>query len=482
MLSSPSSEEANGARLSPLTDLLPLLNCPVCRHPESQLTAGVGRLRCEQCGSPFPVFGHGDTPVPWLFDHAQNVLEEWQARYAGFIDNNESEQTRLRSALDESGLSRLSRERLTSLLTARQLHTRQIDELLEALIPGGLGQPACPALTTTKIPQHQGLLSYYSNVFRDWAWNTDERQALFDCFAGLLPETTQSECRLLTLGAGAGWLPYQLHRAMAPRLSIALDINPLLIAVATHVTQGDSVALYEFPLAPQSGASNAVMQECAAEAPLEGDFFWLLADALNPPFAAQSFDMVFTPWLIDILPEDLRYFLPRVNRLLPIGGSWLNTGTLAFFHASAASCYSEAELLELMESAGFRICDISRNQVPYLQSPWSGHGRTERVLSFRAEKVADVADSPEFKLLPDWLVDTNLAVPDAVELGVQASSHLFQSHVLGAIDGRRSIAEISRLLAQHYQLQPDHALTAVQRLLAKHHEDARTSAAWIESI
>lgn len=452
-----------------------------------------GMLRCSRCEIAFPTFQSGVTSIPWLFDRPSNVLEEWRARYAGFLEANRVEQVRLGAALEEPGLGRLARERITNLLRARQLHTKQVIGLLEPLMGGQLDKPATPELATTKTPQHQGLLSYYSNIFRDWAWNTEERQALFSCFAELLPELEPEsdqkpdsvprlgDARLLTLGAGAGWLPYELHRLLRPRLSVAVDINPLLTAVANRVTQGDGVALYEFPLAPRDGASGAVLQECSAVEPLEGRFFWLLADAINPPFAPQCFDMVFTPWLIDILPEDLKTFLPRLNRLLPVGGLWLNTGTLAFFHAAASWRYSEAELTELIEASGFRICELSHRTVPYLQSPWSGHGRTEQVLSFRAEKVAEVPSSPDFKLLPDCLTSTTVSIPNGDGLAVRASSHLFKAQVLGAIDGSRSISEISALLAQHYQLPLDQAVAAVQRLLVEIHEDSLTGNEWLDS-
>ena len=290
------------------------------------------------------------------------------------------------------------------------------------------------------------------------------------------------EARVLTLGAGAGWLPCELHRVLRPELSVALDINPLLIAVANRVTQGDGVALYEFPLAPRDGASGAVLQECSAAEELAGRFVWLLADAINPPFAPQSFDLVFTPWLIDVLPEDLRTFLLRLNRLLPLGGQWLNTGTLAFFHSAASWCYSEAELFELVESCGFRIDELSHHNVPYLQSPWSGHGRTEQVLSFRAEKVAEVAEASRFKLLPDCLTNTALPLPTNDALAMQASVHLFKTQVLSAIDGARSIAEIGALLANQYQIPLDQAVAAVQGLLVEVHEDARTGKAWLNSM
>ena len=80
---------------------------------------------------------------------------------------------------------------------------------------------------------------------------------------------------------------------------------------------------YEFPLVPIDEANVAVLQECAApEAITDDSLRFVLGDATSAPFAPQSFDIVMTPWLIDILPHDLRLFMPQVNRLLPQNGLW----------------------------------------------------------------------------------------------------------------------------------------------------------------
>ena len=46
----------------------------------------------------------------------------------------------------------------------------------------------------------------------------------------------------------------------------------------------------------------------------------MLADALRPPFARESFDTVITPWLVDIVSEEFALLARRVNGLLRKGG------------------------------------------------------------------------------------------------------------------------------------------------------------------
>jgi len=62
------------------------------------------------------------------------------------------------------------------------------------------------------------------------------------------------------------------------------------------------------------------------------EFHFVLADVLRAPFADHAFDTVVTPWLIDIVSDDLPVFAARINRLLKPGGRWLNFGSLAFDH------------------------------------------------------------------------------------------------------------------------------------------------------
>ncbi len=63
--------------------------------------------------------------------------------------------------------------------------------------------------------------------------------------------------KVLVLGAGAGRLAYDLHMRTTAALTAVLDFNPLLLIVAERVTRGDSLELYEFPLAPRGDGGAA---------------------------------------------------------------------------------------------------------------------------------------------------------------------------------------------------------------------------------
>ena len=428
-------------------------------------------LACAGCATEFPVHLNGEAPVPWLYADPLNARREWQARFNGFTEFNATEQKRLRSALGDPSISAAGRDRVHALLEAREVHHSQVTALLEPMGLNAASAGSVPAMASSaKVPQHQGLSSYYANIFRDWAWQNGEHEGLLEALESVLPRSRLPFARALTLGAGAGRLPYDFHIRHQPELSVALDINPLLTAVAARVASGETVPMVEFPIAPFDG-HYAVAQDCRApiaDSPGEkshDNLLFMLADGMTPPFRPASFDAVITPWLIDIMPQDLRTFIPRINRLLEHDGVWMNTGTCAFFHGAAARCYSEEEVVALVENNGFELLSVTHCTLPYLKSPFSGHGRTERIFSFSARKIADVEVGAAYQFLPTWLTDTDCPMPENQAFTVTSANHLLKAQVLGAIDGQRSVDELGALVAKQYGLQVEEAVAAVQRIV-----------------
>ena len=87
-----------------------------------------------------------------------------------------------------------------------------------------------------------------------------------------------------------------------------------------------------------------VLRTLSAPEAVDEDFHLVLADALRPPFPEESFDTVVTPWLIDIISEDLPVFSARINRLLKSEGRWVNFGSLAFSSHEQTRRYSPEEV------------------------------------------------------------------------------------------------------------------------------------------
>lgn len=445
-----------------------LLACPACAASAVSLSRRDGTLACSECALKFPVSQTDGAQLPWLFAEPTATRLDWKARYHGFLHANSLELERLRKAREDRQCSTTGRQRITRLLQAREQHRNQVCAILEPLDLDGIDWPAdATDLLHGKLPRTQGLSSYKDNVFRDWSWENGENEALLAAIGNVTAAVPDAFAgSVLTLGAGACRLPYDIHRRNSTSLSVALDLNPLLLQVASRVILGNTIPLWEFPVAPLSANSFAVLRECAAPAPLSsGKFCFVLGDALNPPFVQGSFDTVITPWLIDIIPQDLRSFIPRVNQCIKTGGIWVNAGSLAFFHKNEAWRYSQEETLELIEESGFEVIAAERETIPYLQSPDSSYARFENMFSFAARKVRDVEVSPPAPYLPPWALDSSLAVPSATENAVSSSNHLLKAQVLASVDGKRTIRQIGRIISRQYGLGKRETIHAVTRIL-----------------
>ena len=96
--------------------------------------------------------------------------------------------------------SKTAAARIELIREAKETQRRQIFELLAPL---GLDAPrSSPALDRSGL-LHGGCrgskasLSYYDNVFRDWAWENGENERLLDCIARVLqaaPDYRPARC------------------------------------------------------------------------------------------------------------------------------------------------------------------------------------------------------------------------------------------------------------------------------------------------
>jgi len=252
-----------------------------------------------------------------------------------------------------------------------------------------------------------------------------------------------------------------------------MDFNPLLMLVASEMAQGKRLSMYEFPIAPKSLEDDAVLRKLSAPEAAGDDFHLVLGDALRAPFAAGSFDTVVTPWLIDIITEDLPVFAARINRLLKEDGRWVNFGSLAFADPSRARRYSPEEAKAIVGEAGFSDPYVSQATIPYMCSPASRHGRQERVFSFCTYKQREAAQPPRHKALPDWLVTGKEPVPLTQSFRTQAMTTQIYSFIMSLIDGRRSIEDMAKILEQQKLMSRQEAVPAIRSFLMRMHDDSQ---------
>jgi hypothetical protein len=273
------------------------------------------------------------------------------------------------------------------------------------------------------------------------------------------------------LGAGAGRLGYDLHMRTAAPLTAVLDFNPLLLIIADRVTRGETLELYEFPLAPRGDA--AVLRSLSAPAPARAGLVHVLADAHRPPFRRGTFDTVVTPWLIDILPERFDALCARINALLRADGRWLNFGSLSFHDPDPALRYGLDECRAALEEHGFGDVTVLEREIPYLSSPASRHARREHIVSWSARKRRDAKKVPRYHALPEWLVRGTDPVPLGESFSSQAAATRIHAFLMTLIDGRRSIKDMAKLVVDQRLMTAEEAEPAIRSFLIKMHDDSR---------
>ncbi|HLT92244.1 MAG TPA: class I SAM-dependent methyltransferase [Woeseiaceae bacterium] len=445
--------------------LVDLLACPRCdRHP---LASGEGGWRCPACKTGFGAL----RGLPWLFAEPAAARGEWRNRLHLELSRLARDAQSLREELAAGTLRPLTRQRLEKLLTATEAQRRALVELLAPLdvTPDDAVLESHLALRT-RLPLDQGLNTYYANVHRDWCWGEAENAAALAEIRAFVPQAAGD---VLVPGAGAGRLAFDLHHALGPARTVAVDFNPLLALVAATVTRGDALELYEFPIAPRTLEDVAVARRLAAPHPARDGFHLVLADVLRPPFRPGAFDLVVTPWLIDIVTEDFPVFAARINRLLKTGGRWVNSGSLAFDAPERARRYGPEEVLAILEETGFGEAATSESVLPYMCSPASRHGRREQVFTFAAVKTGEAPAPSRHKALPDWLVTGKEPVPLLADFRTQAMTTRIYAFLMSLIDGRRTIEDMAALMEKEKLMPRADAVPAIRRFLTRMYDDSR---------
>lgn len=451
----------------PVNDrLTELTACPRC--DKSPLGATKDGLRCGACKTDFPTLDG----IPWLFAEPDASLGEWRNRLHFALQQLAQEAQRIKSELIAEDLPALTRQRLEQQMKAADKHRAMLRQVLTPLdIQSSQASYESHLALRTRLPADQGIHTYYANVHRDWSWGDEENDASLAILEKALDGRTPGDT--LVLGAGACRLAYDMHRKLETARTVAVDFNPLLLLVAKSVMAGDTPLLYEFPLAPKSIEDYAVLRKLSAPEPVPDDFHFVLCDVLRPPFASGAFDTVVTPWIIDIVNEDLRTQAARINSLLKDGGTWLNFGSLAFDHPVRARRFSAEETAAIVENSGFEAPFVHDDDIPYMCSPSSRHARRETVFSFAATKNEAVDPPSRHRALPDWIVTGKEPVPLTASFRSQALSTQVYSYIMSLIDGRRTIGDMAKILEQQKLMTKEEAVPAIRTFLTRMYDDSQ---------
>jgi hypothetical protein len=325
------------------------LICPRC---ESQL-APEAQLSCSSCGLLFPQL----EGIPILVAKPQEYLGVWAQQFRNFIVRQQQAIQHEQKMITSPGCYPPMRERLKNAVTARAANLQTIADIMTPLRDVSQGIAPSPAVSST------GQFSNLMYLLRDWAWETGEPQMMCDKVKEMLPANLAVES-LLVLGAGGCGESYLLHEHYQSPLTVSVEIDPFKLLAASRILSGKSISLYQILQNNVRDARGHVSHwELRAPRVPQGDFLFLLADARNLPLRPRSFHVVFTPFLIDAIGEDLRTLASRIYHVVQTNGLWVNFGVMTFPPEIA---YTGEEVLSIVEDAGFTILNHGYTTKPHV--------------------------------------------------------------------------------------------------------------------
>ncbi len=439
-------------------DLLELLVCPagggaLCLRDQVLVGGDESRV--------YPIVNN----VPWLLPNPGNSLSDWSAKLNHFNQVLLSEITTLEK---ESRHARdATRARLELLLRGKRAFIRRVSELLYPVVSAKAASKAAYDALRDRAPQLQNLLSYEANLYRDWVWGEEENALTAQIVDARLGDRACE--KIVVLGAGAGRLALDIHKMRQPKITVATDINPLLVMAAEYLLSGQSMAMYEFPLQPRKTEFVAVEHRIEGETKPD-NFHFVFSDANKPCFKPGAFDVVLTPWLIDIQPLELGRFLKQLNQYLPEGGTWVNFGSLVFNQKREALCYSVEEVRGIAKAQGFSVEDLHEHEIPYLKSPYNAGYRVERVWSWSARKVSHVNAVKSPQVLPTWLLDGRQPLPMADYFRQFSHTHRIYAQLAAEVDGKTSLNKIARKFARQNHMDEQEAVQLVKNFFIDLHQ------------
>ncbi len=430
------------------------LLCPVCgtqavAAEDAQLNPS--NLHCTTCGTEHFAIDN----ILCLFPNGVHHKTLWQHQLGTMQAQGAAGLAQLQEAASRHDLTSTSRQRIADLFHALK-HSQT--NVLSLLTRAGLEPIQEPGLQQMELGD---LAEYYDLILRDWAWGqapngyypSGENRAALERLLPLLPAELASPASMLVLGAGAGRLSWDLHVELDSQCTIAFDSNPLLLLVADHLIRDQQPLNFsETRMFPQVNQPITHYWDLTPpEDPSNKRHAWfpLAGDVWSAPFKPASFDLIITPWFIDVTGGDVRDLIGTIQRLLKPGGLWINSGPLLFTrHLPLQLKYQNTEILEFLDFCGFDLLNERLDSIAHLASPIEVRARIEQVWSFCArapnhlESAISTTTNP-----PAWLVMHHLIIPQ--QTFYPSQQHPLIDTIVQLVDGNNSINSISAAVAPY---------------------------------
>jgi hypothetical protein len=434
--------------------------CPTCKATARE-GFDFAAEKCDRCKNRF----FNVSGVAGLFPSGVAQKELWQHLLASVMEDGAATLELLQEQLKLASLSPSTRRRMNIFYEFSESRASEIFNLLQ-----GVG------ITPLKQEKFEGysaksLFDYHDLILRDWGWQSleetgdnyriysDENKSAFESIKPALQKLNAKPKRILVIGSGAGRLSWDVHCHIKPEATIALDFNPVLGLIAHYlIRKRASLKSAEIRRFPRSGLPELHHWQLKCqerEQALHDTWYPMIADAWSLPFANHSFDLVITPWFLDINGRDVKQLIPVVEKSLVPAGHWLNYGPFLYRQeAPEHEKYTSAEILEFLALSRFELRHQAYVTQAYIHSPLSERGRLEESWCFLAQAPGNklhLADAGDFKdrsidpgHIPPWLVMKHLPIPrfDPSRFPEEVRA------ILQLTDGKRSINDITAILAQ----------------------------------
>jgi SAM-dependent methyltransferase len=430
-----------------------ILACPQC------ITALDANGQCQSCSSLYPLIFKNS--VPFLLPQPAQSLLVWRLNLQQTIAQLNDEISELKVFIDSEQSNHKGRFKKQR---AAKIEQKNFFEL----VLKQLGTTAAQHASLGNYQKNQSSFSYYFNIFRDWSGealseqeNQLDRNLMRDLLSQQTDLSTTSAKKILVLGSGAGRSAAELS-LLYPSCEIwAVDINPVLLFISQQILAGAQQTLPDITYAPIDEEDVVVSYTIANRLAASPRLRLACADIYALPFFDESFDLVLTPWLIDILPKPLALAVQSINRVVKTGGIWLSYGPFGFFEVDADERPARSELAALIEKDGFHLENSKTQDVPYLHNRHSTFKRNENIFAFVARKNA----SAKPRLAPRAHANEQKNLPKNTQWITREETLRFEADLLAIINQSTSRDEAHKKITTKWGFSESEAVDVLSRYL-----------------
>ncbi len=403
--------------------------------------------------------------IEYSFPNIDEKKVEWAFESLKAIGQFSQVRRRIEEQLKVSNMMKLTRERLKLNL---EMVESQLIYLSEILKPYGWAsvRDDLYANYVLENPGKSSMMVNYDYLFRDWIWGEKENQHACNKVITTLPAGFQPE-NILVLGSGAGRLAYDLFENLKPSQATLVDMNPLLMMASKKIISGEELKMVEFPYMPASKNHVGILQNLKAPRPYTEGFRYIMTDARTYDFSQDNYDLIVTPWLIDVIDMDLFEFCYMIHQIGDSETLWVNYGPLGFNSSELRECYSTEEVLHIIAKQGFKINNQKLEHIDYMHSPYSHSLRVENVLSFCAQKdqAAEKPKTLETAAVAEWKQNPDQSLGFPADGPKFSQGYELNVFVLKLLEEQKSYNEVLEAFQKHFQASKQQAITIVDPLI-----------------